>query len=379
MINFACRLHDHKLESAKPKQMNQLSGQQAKQLCDTLIQAYDHNSLAQMVRFELNEHLDSIAEGGAFADRVFNLITWAERTGRLRELLEGAKTDHQNPQLQALIDSLLNENAPNPASASSPQPPQTPVAIDWCHVPAGPFYMGSTPQQIELLVKSTSDESLQDLFKSEGRQHLRHVDEFFISRTPITNAQFAKFASATGYITTAEKKESERTWQHPNGPNSTAKMDHAVVCVSWHDAIAFCKWAGVQLPSEAQWEKAARGDDGRIYPWGDEEPNNERCNFNMNVKTTTPVGKYPDGASPYGCLDMAGNVWEWTSSLYKPYPYDVNDGREALDVDGARTLRGGSFSNNGPFVRCANRDGSVPEDGWSFGGFRVVVVESPGF
>src|SRR5690606_17447059 len=128
---------------------------------------------------------------------------------------------------------------------------------------------------------------------------------------------------------------------------------HPVVNVTWHDALAFCQWAGVRLPTEAEWEKAARGTDGRIWPWGGNEPTDKLCNFNMNVGDTTPVGAYPAGASPYGCLDMAGNVWEWTISLWgkdanKPdygYPYDPNDGREAPDAPDAvrRTLRGGSW------------------------------------
>lgn len=346
--------------------MNNLSGQKVKQLQQILLQAYDHNSLAQMVRFELDGHLDTIAEGGTFADRVFNLIIWAERQGRLRNLLEGAKAGNpQNAQLQEFVGSLLREIAPTPVPTSSPRRLQTPVAFDWCHVPAGPFYMGSTPQQIEQIFE----------LGQEGPQKLQYVDEYSITRTPITNAQFAQFTSTTGYTTTAEKSGSEQTWQHPTGPNSTAKMDHPVVCVSWHDALAFCDWAGVKLPSEVQWEKAARGDDARIYPWGDDVPNEEHCNFNRNVGTTTAVGKYPNGVSLYGCLDMAGNVWEWTSSLYKPYPYDANDGREDLEDSGTRMLRGGSCNVNDNYVRCAVRFYFDPTvDNYDIG-FRVM---SPG-
>ncbi len=104
------------------------------------------------------------------------------------------------------------------------------------------------------------------------------------------------------------------------GPQSDvrAKQDHPVTCVSWHDAVAFCTWAGVRLPTEAEWEKAASWAEGRklLYPWGNREPNIGVCNFKMTVGDTTPVDRYPDGKSPFGVLDMAGNVWEWTSSLW---------------------------------------------------------------
>ncbi len=146
--------------------------------------------------------------------------------------------------------------------------------------------------------------------------------------------------------------------------------------VIWHDAQAFCEWAKVRLPSEAEWEKAARGTDGRIWPWGDDSPTERHCNFNMNIGDTTPVGNYPDGASPYDVLDMAGNVWEWTSSLFKPYRYDANDGREDPQASGSRTLRGGSWLRTEQGVRCAHRDVVDPDFWDDIIGFRVA---SPGF
>jgi formylglycine-generating enzyme required for sulfatase activity len=106
------------------------------------------------------------------------------------------------------------------------------------------------------------------------------------------------------------------------------------VNVSWYDAVAFCECARVRLPTEAEWEKAARGTDGRIWPWGDDPPIEDRCNFRLTWRVfqsiTTPVHTYPKGASPYGVIDMASNIWEWTSSRYQAYPYDPNDGRESL-------------------------------------------------
>ena len=165
-----------------------------------------------------------------------------------------------------------------------------------------------------------------------------------------------------------------------------AKQDHPVTCVSWHDALVFCKWAGVRLPTEAEWAKAARGTDGRIWPWGNREPNSGVCNFNMTVGDTTPVGRYPDGKSPYGLLDVAGNVWEWTSSLWGTdssksefgYPYDAKDGRENPGAPDTvrRILRGGSFGGDAQGVRCACRAGLDPVNRHVYLGFRVV---SPGF
>ena len=166
------------------------------------------------------------------------------------------------------------------------------------------------------------------------------------------------------------------------GPKSDVrqKQDHPVTCVTFRDAVAFCAWASevtgatIRLPTEAEWEKAARGTDGRLYPWGNSAPTQEYCNFAMNLGDTTPVGNYPKGASPYGVLDMSGNVWEWTSSLFKGYPYDPADGREALHGEGSRTVRGGSFYGHVGFVRCACRYGNI--NPFDLVGLRVA---SPGF
>jgi len=205
-------------------------------------------------------------------------------------------------------------------------------------------------------------------YDDELPQHQVTLSGYWIGRYPVTVAQFRAFVQDSGY------QPQDRDSLH--GPD-----DHPVVRVTWNDATAYCRWlsekAGlaVTLPSEAAWEKAARGTDGRIYPWGDESPDESRCNFDGNVGGTTPVGQYsPRGDSPYGCADMAGNVWEWCHSLYKPYPYRSDDGREDPEAEGSRVLRGGAFYYIGRSLRCAFRDWYFPLDGDWIGGFRIVVA-----
>ncbi len=201
----------------------------------------------------------------------------------------------------------------------------------------------------------------------------RELREFWIDKTPVTKREFSCFVEATGYQTAAEErgsgwvwtriewKETKGTdWRHPGGPKTTieALMDHPVVQISWHDAVAYAEWAGKRLPSEEEWEKAARGTDGWEYPWGDEEPAAELCNFGGNEGGTTSVGKYsPQGDSPYGCVDMAGNVWEWTASDHE---------------SGGKVLRGGSWFDVANIALSANRYWILPDGRYYNNGFRCA-------
>ena len=134
-----------------------------------------------------------------------------------------------------------------------------------------------------------------------------YLPDYYLAKTPVTNLQYKAFVDATGH-------EPPKHWK--NGKIPKGKENHPVVYVSWYDAQAFCEWAGLRLPTEQEWEKGARGTDGRRFPWGDHSPNPNLCNFNSYIKDTTPVDRYPDGASPYGLLDMAGNIWEWCENWY---------------------------------------------------------------
>jgi formylglycine-generating enzyme required for sulfatase activity len=383
-----------------------LSGPQVQELMASLLDAYDEGSLRQMVRFQLDEHLDLITGGGNLSQVVFSLIAWAERTGRIAELI--AKAQAYNPgnaRLAAFARSVpgiavveptrVAPQAPMPTRAA---PAAGPITFDWVTIPAGDFLMGSDKQKDELA------------FDDEAPQHMLHLPEYRIARVPVTVAQFAAFVGATGHKTTAEAQGSAWSytgsewqdikgadWAHPRGwaSNVRSKQDHPVTCVSWHDALAFCKWAGVRLPTEAELEKAASWEQGsggagepgrkRVYPWGDNAPTDKLCNFDMNVNDTTPVRRYPDGMSPYGLLDVTGNAREWTSSLWDKdtgksefgYPYDANDGRENPNAPDAvrRVVRGGSFWDHVRVMHCAFRDAEKPDFPDGGIGFRVV---SPG-
>jgi formylglycine-generating enzyme required for sulfatase activity len=173
-------------------------------------------------------------------------------------------------------------------------------------------------------------------------------------------------------------------WNGPNRP---------VVGVTWYEALAYCRWleaqvqaghpgARIRLPSEAQWEKAARGTEARRWPWGDAWADDHANSEEAGLKTTSPVGLFPAGASPFGALDMAGNVFEWTSSrwgggdLYRPdfgYPYAPSDGRESLEGPDLRVVRGGSWYFDARYARCAYRFRDQPDYFAGARGFRVVL------
>jgi formylglycine-generating enzyme required for sulfatase activity len=241
----------------------------------------------------------------------------------------------------------------------------------WVTIPAGEFWMGSDPD----------DPMAVD---AEKPAHRLFLLEFQIARTPITNAQYLSYVEATG-------AKMPDDWEDGQPPKD--KLNHPVVYVTWHDAYAYCRWLSqatgkaIGLPSEAEWEKAARGSqDKRSYPWGDAFDMLKCNSHELGFGDTTPVGVFLAGASPYGCLDMAGNVWEWTCSLWgenieKPhftYPYVREDGRENMNApnDILRVLRGGAFSLVRWGVRCAARFGYFPFSSYRGLGFRVVVLPS---
>jgi len=232
-------------------------------------------------------------------------------------------------------------------------------------VPAGVFLMGSN-----------------DGPEDERPQHRVTVPEFSIDRTPVTNGQLAHFMSAVG----TKAPDGQRWYDVDDGDARIHRREgkwladvgyenHPVVEASWYGAVAYCKWLGKRLPTEAEWEKAARGTDGRKYPWGDEPPDRSRAHFNGGWNDTRPAGSFPKGASPYGVLDLAGNGWEWVSSAYLPYPYSPNDGREDLNRLQTRGTRGGGHDSPADELTVTHRGRNVsrnPRSGHHNIGFRCA-------
>ena len=328
----------------------------------------------------------------------------------------------------------LSQSVDAKALAFAPAPQAGPPGMVW--IPGGQFTMGT-------------DDS--DAYPAERPAHRVRVDGFWMDQTDVTNAQFRKFVEATGYVTTAERKpEWEQLrrqlppgtpkppeeklvaasvvftppdhpvplddvsqwwswtpgadWRHPEGPasNVEGKDDHPVVHVSWDDAVAYCKWAGKRLPTEAEWEFAARGGlAGKKYFWGDQDPSDEHpcCNIwqghfpDKNTAAdgyvrTSPVKAFkPNG---YGLYDMAGNVWQWCSDWFAADTYQVEAAQgvaanpkgpdSSSDPDQPytpeRVTRGGSFLCNATYCssyRVTARRGTSPDTGMSHIGFRCVM------
>lgn len=289
-------------------------------------------------------------------------------------------------------------NTPPPTATLTLPPPQagdirsallpSEQIVEVIFIPGGEFIMGSE-----------SEEARDD----EMPEHLVETGDYWIDRTEVTNSQFSDFVEATGYVTTAEEigfgttyteadgwgRSDGADWLHPYGPNSglTDLEEHPVVLVSWFDANAFCSWRNGRLPSEAEWEKAARGVYGLIYPWGNvfDSSNLNFCDqsclldsrdeeINDGYRFTAPVGSFsPAGDSPFGLTDVTGNVWEWTMSRYLPYPYDA----DAVEIiapieDEKMVLRGRSWLNGLQF-RVTMRLGGKPAFRGSDVGFRCVT------
>jgi len=244
--------------------------------------------------------------------------------------------------------------------------------LGFVEVPAGPFLMGSDPAVDRLAFDN-------ERWPGASPQASVDLPSFYIGRYEVTVAQFAAFVEDTGY------RASDEVFRAP--------PDHPVTLVSWTDALAYARWLEttltewpetppelsrllrdgwrISLPTEAEWEKAARGSDGRVYSWGN-EPRRDRANY--EGRSTTPVGSFECPECPFGLLDMSGNVWELTRSPDQPYPYDESNDREGLDADALWVMRGGAFSEPERNVRTAIRGRVDPGVRAPSIGFRLVIT-----
>jgi serine/threonine protein kinase len=271
------------------------------------------------------------------------------------------------------------------------------------YVPAGNFVMGSSPDvQADMLAlcEHCDPTSITD----QSPQRSISLDSFWMYRTEVTIAQFRKFVESENYVTSAEKKGSSIifdtstnqyitkpgvSWSKPDGNliDLDQYADFAVTQVSWEDARSYCSWAGGRLPTEAEWEKAARSVDGRFFPWGNDIPNDQYLNFDLVNDGPVKVMSYPAGITPYGAYDMAGNVWEWVNDRYVE-SYDAGETRNptgARSGDG-RVIRGGSWASEldielvnvmTTFRAYARNDFSSPIIGFRCARDATIPISSP--
>lgn len=235
------------------------------------------------------------------------------------------------------------------------------------YVPAGEFVMGG------------------DEYFEEQPIHSVILDAFWIDQTEVTNLMFASFLNEWGNrregsaaLLDVEDEDARIHFVATSWRADPLYEDHPVVEVTWYGANAYCAWAGKHLPTEAEWEKAARGTSGNVFPWGNYDPNAGLLNFDSVVGGTTSVGSYPEGMSPFGVLDMAGNVWEWVADRHSGTYYSFSPLENPLGPGTGffRALRGGGWNSRDTFVRSMHRNRGAPTISHGFVGFRCALSAS---
>ena len=262
-----------------------------------------------------------------------------------------AKWAFYTQQTQSVTATYTRINTPTITPTSTPVTKvRSKDGMEMVYVPKGKFTMGSTDS---------------DAYDHESPVREVSLAAYWIDKYEVSNGQYQECVNA-GKCT---EPRDTASWTRSSYYGNTEYDEFPVIYVSWYQAKAYCEWAGGSLPTEAQWEKAARGTDARKYPWGDESPNSNLVNYGEIKGDTTTVGSYPRGASPYGAMDMAGNVWEWVMDRYGPY-----DAAETNNPEGPvyRVLRGGSWGSNGRGIRSASRSDNYPTNTGSRIGFRCV-------
>jgi len=260
------------------------------------------------------------------------------------------------------------------AAETSPTPEFTPIAVL-----ATPTKVPPPPTPTPLPTEEVKEEAMVAIPAGEftmgsddGIERPPHqvlLDAFEIDKFQVTNGQFEAFVEATGYQADGEKAGESQTWR----TYAEGNPRHPVVKVTWNDAVAYCEWAGKRLPTEAEWEKAARGTEGYIYPWGNEWDSTKANTKDAGYRDTTIVGSFPEGASPYGVMDMVGNVREWVSDWFKAYPgYPGGDNEAQYFGENFRVIRGGGWFEETELATTTKRFASSEEARNDDLGFRCV-------
>jgi formylglycine-generating enzyme required for sulfatase activity len=295
--------------------------------------------------------------------RFLRRLTWVDFSAGL----------HDEDAFHRLISGIRG-TAPGPGGKASPDR-FTLHGREFIYILPGPFTLGSTDAKVRNLNEADRSEA----FSRELQAHEIDLPVYYIARYPVTQAEYAAFVAATGRAVPYRDDEYSLpyAWDQQTRTHPAGKADHPVVLVSWYDAQAYCEWLGGRLPTEAEWEKAARGPEKREWPWGNVwQPG--RCNSaEANLGGTSAVGRFsPHGDSSYGIADLAGNVWEWCSSRGLSYPYRPDES-EDLAAEGPRVMRGGAFGLGRLKVRCAFRNWTAPDDKGFTIGFRVAFDRPP--
>jgi formylglycine-generating enzyme required for sulfatase activity len=337
-----------------------------KELRNFILDGFNNSELSLFCFDYFEDAEQYFSDSMPLLDKALELIKYCKRQGRMADLLRALEQERPLTYPQALASLLepdtgvISESEPqsiNPHLEPTPQVKSDQdnfihekTGLEFVRIPAGEFLYGPDTQPI-------------------------HLPEYWISKNPVTFAAYQRFMGANSNHPVPYIKEGwaePYNWDAHHRTCPAHKKDHPVVLVSWYDATAFCKWADLQLPTEEQWEKAARGTNGLIYPWGNMWQENHCNSGEVGIGGTTPVGQFsPHGDSPYGCVDMSGNVLEWCLNKYQT--------DEDINIDQSndrRVLRGGSFNFSQNFGRATLRDNSDPGSHADYIGFRVVVGRS---
>jgi len=294
------------------------------------------------------------------------------------------------PEVSTLLP-LPSESSTLPTSTQTPIIPDEITdakGVPMRLVPYGEFTMGLSADTAyvecqKLSIGGTCDRAW---FTDKEPAHTVTLDSFYMDKFEVSNAAYRQCVSNGSCQPPSDKSSANQTYYYGNADYD----NYPVIHLDWNQAMAYCSWREARLPTEAEWEKAARGSDGRLYPWGNPFDGtranfcDKNCSyswannkFNDGYAGTAPVDSFPSGVSVYGIFNLAGNAHEWTSSLYQPYPYSASDGREDLLTSGFRVLRGGSWFDQGSALLSALRIGDDPTDSILSFGVRCARGISP--